>query len=38
MAGAIVAAMVLTVLLPDDVRLGPQWVLPVDRRRCCSSR
>ncbi len=28
MAGAIVAAMVLTVLLPDDVRLGPQWVLP----------
>jgi uncharacterized membrane protein len=29
MAGAIVAAIVLTVLLPDDVRLGPQWVLPV---------
>jgi len=28
MAGAIVAAMVLTLLLPDDVRLGPQWVLP----------
>ena len=28
MAGAIVAAMVLTVLLPDDIRLGPQWVLP----------
>ena len=28
MAGAIVAAMVLTVLLPDDMRLGPQWVLP----------
>ena len=28
MAGAIVAAMVLTVLLPDDVRLGQQWVLP----------
>ncbi len=29
MAGAIVSAMVLTVLLPDDVRLGPQWVLPL---------
>ena len=29
MAGAIVAAIVLTVLLPDDVRLGPQWVLPL---------
>jgi uncharacterized membrane protein len=28
MAGAIVAAMVLTVLLPDDVRLGQQWALP----------
>jgi uncharacterized membrane protein len=28
MAGAIVAALVLTVLLPDDVRLGPTWVLP----------
>jgi len=28
MAGAIIAAIVLTVLLPDDVRLGPQWVLP----------
>ncbi len=29
MAGAIVAAIVLTVLLPDDVRLGPQWALPL---------
>ena len=29
MAGAIVSAMVLTVLLPDDVRLGPQWALPL---------
>ena len=29
MAGAIVAAMVLTVLLPDDVRLGPAWALPL---------
>ena len=29
MAGAIVAAMILTVLLPDDVRLGPAWVLPL---------
>ena len=28
MVGAIVAAIVLTVLLPDDIRLGPQWVLP----------
>ena len=28
MVGAIVAAMVLTVLLPDDIRLGPRWVLP----------
>jgi uncharacterized membrane protein len=28
MAGAIIAAIVLTVLLPDDIRLGPQWVLP----------
>jgi uncharacterized membrane protein len=28
MAGAIFAAIVLTVLLPDDIRLGPQWVLP----------
>ena len=28
MAGAIVAAIVLTVLLPDDIRLGPEWVLP----------
>jgi hypothetical protein len=29
MVGAIVSAMVLTALLPDDVRLGPQWVLPL---------
>jgi hypothetical protein len=29
MAGAVVAAMILTVLLPDDVRLGPSWVLPL---------
>ena len=29
MAGAVLAAMVLTLLLPDDVRLGPQWVLPL---------
>jgi uncharacterized membrane protein len=29
MAGAVVAAIVLTVLLPDDVRLGPPWVLPL---------
>jgi hypothetical protein len=29
MAGAILSAMLLTVLLPDDVRLGPQWALPL---------
>jgi hypothetical protein len=29
MAGAVLAAMVLTILLPDDVRLGPQWLLPL---------
>ena len=29
MAGAIVAAMVLTVLLPDELRLGPPWLLPL---------
>jgi hypothetical protein len=28
MAAAVVAAMVLTVLLPDDLRLAPGWVLP----------
>ncbi len=28
MVGAILAAMVLTVLLPANIRLGPQWVLP----------
>ena len=28
MVGAILAAMVLTVLLPDDIRLGPRWLLP----------
>ena len=28
MVGAVVAAMVLTVLLPDDFRLGPRWALP----------
>jgi hypothetical protein len=29
MAAAVVAAMVLTVLLPDDFRLAPRWVLPI---------
>ena len=29
MAGAVLAAMVLTILLPDTVRLGPQWLLPL---------
>jgi uncharacterized membrane protein len=28
MASAIIAAMVLTVLLPKDVRAGPAWLLP----------
>ena len=28
MAGAVLAAMVLTILLPDAVRLGPPWLLP----------
>jgi hypothetical protein len=29
MAGAVLAAMVLTFLLPSDLRLGPRWLLPV---------
>jgi hypothetical protein len=29
MAGAILSAMLLTALLPDEVRLGPAWALPV---------
>src|SRR5262245_55144335 len=29
MASAVIAAIVLTVLMPDDVRLGPNWLLPV---------
>ena len=29
MAGAVLAAIVLTILLPDDVRLGPHWSLPL---------
>jgi hypothetical protein len=29
MAGAVVASMVLTVLLPDGVRAGPNWALPL---------
>jgi uncharacterized membrane protein len=29
MAAAVVAAMVLTLLLPDDFRLAPRWVLPI---------
>jgi uncharacterized membrane protein len=29
MAGAVLAAMVLTYLLPDDIRLGPNWFLPL---------
>ncbi|GEK01358.1 DUF1345 domain-containing protein [Streptomyces sp. 1-11] len=29
MAAAVIAAAVLTLLLPDDLRLGPRWVLPL---------
>ena len=29
MAGAVLAAMVLTILLRDEVRLGPRWLLPL---------
>jgi len=29
MAGAVLAAIVLTILLPDSARLGPQWLLPL---------
>ena len=29
MAGAILSAMLLTALLPDEVRLGPAWALPL---------
>ena len=29
MAGAILSAMLLTALLPDNVRLGPAWALPL---------
>ncbi|WP_327364288.1 hypothetical protein [Streptomyces sp. NBC_01296] len=29
MAAAVVAAIMLTLLLPDDLRLAPRWVLPV---------
>jgi hypothetical protein len=29
MVGAVLAAIVLTVLLPAEVRLGPRWLLPV---------
>ena len=29
MAGAVLAAMVLTILLPDSVRAGPAWLLPL---------
>ena len=29
MVGAVLAAIVLTILLPDTLRLGPQWLLPL---------
>jgi hypothetical protein len=29
MGSAVVVAIVLTILMPDDVRLGPNWLLPV---------
>ncbi|MGW7366741.1 hypothetical protein ACWGI8_25705 [Streptomyces sp. NPDC054841] len=28
MAGAVIVAMALTLLMPDDLRLGPRWLLP----------
>jgi hypothetical protein len=37
MAGAVLAAMVLAILLPDAVRLGPRWLLPLIEG-CCSWR
>jgi len=29
MVGAVLAAIVLTILLPEEVRLGPRWLLPL---------
>ncbi len=29
MASAVIAAIVLTILMPDDLRFGPNWLLPV---------
>lgn len=29
MAGAVVVAMALTVVMPDRIRLGPPWILPL---------
>ena len=29
MAGAVLAAMALTILLPDGLRPGPRWLLPL---------
>jgi hypothetical protein len=29
MAGAVLAAMLLTLLLPSELRLGPRWMLPI---------
>ena len=29
MASAVIAAVVLALLMPDDLRLGPNWLLPV---------
>jgi hypothetical protein len=34
MAGAVVAAMVLTILLPDSVRAGPWWLVPLVEGGC----
>ena len=36
MASAVIAAVVLTLLMPDDLRLGPSWLLPASWA-CCSS-
>ena len=36
MVGAVVAAIVLTLLLPDDLQLGPNWAIPVLEKPSCS--
>ena len=38
MASAVIAAVVLALLMPDDLRLGPIWLLPSSWVRCSSLR